>query len=302
MVDDTANAVADRELGDVPSRVVPLSEHDELEIADGYPEVRGWDVRDSTGRSIGYVYDLLVDTAAMRVRYLDVLLDAEFAGSDADQRVLIPIESVGLDGRSDDVLLRGIDAAEVRALVPYAHRGVPREREAVVTPPPELADVPSPVSPPDAELRREPQYDDERRFERAREASLTRSEQELAIGKRQIEAGEVSVRKTIEAERVSKRVPVVHEEIEVERRAVRPGEVITAVETHGDEIHVPIMAEEIVVEKRLVPKEVLIIRKRRVTEEREIEADVRREQVQVDDPLGRVRTFGREAGEQEGRT
>jgi uncharacterized protein (TIGR02271 family) len=302
MVDDTANAVVDRELEEVPSRVVPLSEHDEFEIADGYPEVRGWDVRDSTGRSIGYVYDLLVDTTAMRVRYLDVLLDAEFAGSEADQRVLIPVESVGLDGGGDDVLLRGIDAAEVRALVPYAHRGVVREPETAVARAAGLADLGSPVSAPDSEVRREPHYDDERRFERAREATVTRSEEELAIGKRPIEAGEVSVRKTIETEHVSKQVPVVHEEIEVERRAVRPGEAISAVETHGDEIHVPIMAEEIVVEKRLVAKEVLIIRKRRVTEERTVETDVRREQVQVEDPLGRVRPSGREAGERDERT
>jgi photosynthetic reaction center H subunit len=259
MADDRANALADRGLGDVPSRIVPLSEHDEFEIADGYPEVRGWDVRDSTGRSIGYVYDLLVDVTTMRARYLDVLLDPEFAKSEADQRVLIPVESAGLDGNTEGVLLRGIDAAEVGALVPYAHRGVPRERETAVAYP-------------------------------SGAARLTLSEEEFAIGKRQVEAGAVNVRKTVETERVSKKVPVVREEVEVTRRAVQPGEVITAVETRGDEIRIPIMVEEVVVEKRLVAKEVLVIRKRPVTEERTIETDVRREQVHVQDPLGRVRT------------
>lgn len=129
MAEDALNAIANRDLGDAPSRVVPLSEHDELEIADGYPDVRGWDVRDFNGRSVGYVYDLLVDH--IRVWYLDVLLDPEFAGNEADPRVLIPIERAGLDGRSETVLLRGIDATDVRALVPYGggSRGQSPERE-----------------------------------------------------------------------------------------------------------------------------------------------------------------------------
>jgi photosynthetic reaction center H subunit len=251
MADDTANALADRELGDMSSRVVPLSEHDEFEIADGYPEVRGWDVRDSGGRSIGYVYDLLVDVAAMRVRFVDVLLDPEFAKSGAEQRVLIPIANVGLDGSTEGVLLRGIDATGVRALAPYARLGVPRAREAPLT----VSKV-----------------------------------EELVMGSPHVAATGVDIRKTVETKHVSKSVPVVREEVDVERRALRPGEVISAIETRGDETRIPIMAEEVIVEKRLVAKEVLIIRKRRVTEERTVETELRREQVHMDDPLGRVRT------------
>src|ERR671915_1825692 len=104
MINDTTG-VLDRDTGNGPGRVVPLSEVDDFEVADGYPEIRGWDVRDSSGRSIGYVYDLLVDVEALRVRYLDVELDPEFAGTDADRRVLIPLENVGLDGSREDILL-----------------------------------------------------------------------------------------------------------------------------------------------------------------------------------------------------
>ncbi|MFN2565541.1 MAG: DUF2382 domain-containing protein [Gemmatimonadaceae bacterium] len=304
MVDDSANALADREVGDVPSRVAPLSELDEFEIADGYPEVRGWDVRDSTGRSIGYVYDLLVDVEAMRARYLDVLLDAEFAESDADQRVLIPVERVALDGSSDDVLLRGIDAAEVRALVPYAHRGVAREPEVSAPQAAGFADLGSPPPVVESELPRAPHYDDERLFTRDRaaaaspplEAKLSRAEEIPVIEPREVTVADVAVRTVVETERVRERVPLARDEVEVERRAVRPGEDIRALRTHGDEIHIPIMAEELVVEKRLVAKEVLIIRKRTVTEEQTVEAEVRREQVQIDDPLGRVRSVGASGG------
>lgn len=48
-------------------------------VADGDPDVRGWEVIGSDGRRIGEVDDLLVDTAAMKVRYLEVRLDRHLA-------------------------------------------------------------------------------------------------------------------------------------------------------------------------------------------------------------------------------
>lgn len=119
-----ADAAADTEVADVPSRIAPLSELDDYEVADGYPEVRGWEVRDAGDRSIGYVYDLLVDVGALRVRYLDVELAPRFATTEADRRVLVPMESIDLDGTGDQVLLPGVNVADVRGLVPYARRGV----------------------------------------------------------------------------------------------------------------------------------------------------------------------------------
>ena len=51
----------------------------------------------------------------------------------------------------------------------------------------------------------------------------------------------------------------------------------------GEEIiRVPIVREELVVERRPVVKEVLVIRKRAAHDDRVIEADLRRERVDVD--------------------
>jgi uncharacterized protein (TIGR02271 family) len=322
----TADAPA-QELGETPSRILPLSEVDDFEVADGYPEIRGWDVRDSGGRSIGYVYDLLVDVEALSVRYLDVELDPEFAGTDADRRVLIPVESVGLDGGREDILLHGIDAADVHALVPYARRGVARDQEAPLAGTTGLADVGTPApAAVEAELPRERHYDDDRFFARdgastvpglgalatsepdrpeiARSpevAALDRAVDAAALAASDISLADVTVRKTVETARVHERVKTDREEVEIERRALRPGEELRAPDVRGDEIHIPIMAEELVVEKRMVTKEVLVIRKRRVPEERTVEAELRREQVHVDDPLGRVRALGDSAGGPEGR-
>jgi photosynthetic reaction center H subunit len=133
MADDAVPSVTVPRADEVSSRILPLSKLDDYEVADGYPEVRGWDVRDADDRSVGYVYDLLVDVDAMRVRFLDIELAPRLVTGDADRRALIPIENVDLDGTGDVVLLPNVRGAAVRDLVPYARRGVsPTARAALV--------------------------------------------------------------------------------------------------------------------------------------------------------------------------
>jgi photosynthetic reaction center H subunit len=124
MADDTVRTVSESDADDFVTRIAPLSALDDYEIADGYPEVRGWDVRDADDRSIGRVHDLLVDLGALRVRYLDVELSPRFVTTEADRRVLIPMERVDLDGTGDIVALPTVRVAQVRELVPFARRGV----------------------------------------------------------------------------------------------------------------------------------------------------------------------------------
>jgi hypothetical protein len=60
----------------VPGTAVkPLSHLHKYRISEGDPDVRGWEVFGADGRKMGEVDDLLVDTEALRVRYLDVCLD-----------------------------------------------------------------------------------------------------------------------------------------------------------------------------------------------------------------------------------
>jgi len=56
-----------------------------------------------------------------------------------------------------------------------------------------------------------------------------------------------------------------------------------------DEIRIPVMEEQLLVEKRSVPKEEIVIRKRAVTEEKTVEADLRRERVEYDEDQVRAR-------------
>lgn len=115
-------------------------------------------------------------------------------------------------------------------------------------------------------------------FDRGREARLTLSEEQLAVGKRQVAAGEATVRKTVEVEHVSDSVEVRREEIVVERRPIA-ADAPTDVQIGEDEIRIPLTREEAVVEKRAVPVEEVVVRKEVVVEQQPVEADLRRERV-----------------------
>jgi len=124
----------------------------------------------------------------------------------------------------------------------------------------------------------------ERGGDRAREARLVLSEEQLSVGKRQVSAGEVGVRKTVETEHVRETVGLVREEVTIERHPVSADSARLTDATIGeDEIRVPLMREEAVVEKRVVPTEEIVLNKRAVTEEQNVEADLRRERAVVDD-------------------
>ena len=111
---------------------------------------------------------------------------------------------------------------------------------------------------------------------------LTRSAEELRIGKRAVQAGAVEVTKRVETEHVREPVTLRHEEVEIERRPVTGTAASGDVQISAQEIRVPLTAEEAVVEKRPVVKEEVVIRKRAVEEQETVEADLRTERIDVD--------------------
>lgn len=96
-----------------------MNELSDYKISDGYPDVRGWDVKDFDNRVIGKVDNLLVNIDAQRVVYLDVevdktIIDAkhdpygrpthlevrEFVNKDGENHIIIPIGLVDLNSDS----------------------------------------------------------------------------------------------------------------------------------------------------------------------------------------------------------
>jgi uncharacterized protein (TIGR02271 family) len=117
------------------------------------------------------------------------------------------------------------------------------------------------------------------------ELRVQRTEEELAAGTREREAGEVRVKKNVRTDRESVEVPTRHEEVSVERVPLS-GEASEA-EIGDDEVNVPVTEEEVVVSKRPVVKEEVRIRKDVVEDTEVVEEDVRREEIDVDDQTTR---------------
>src|SRR3954469_13698877 len=63
----------------------------DFEVADGQPDIRGWDVKDTNGKTIGEVDDLIFDERTLKVRYMVVGLDKKHLDLDKDRDVLVPI-------------------------------------------------------------------------------------------------------------------------------------------------------------------------------------------------------------------
>jgi len=117
------------------------------------------------------------------------------------------------------------------------------------------------------------------------EVRVQRTEEELAAGTREREAGQLKVRKRVRTDREQIEVPTRHEEVSVERVPVE-GEASEA-EIGEDEVVVPVTEEEVVVGKRPVVKEEVRIRKDVVEGTEVVEEDVRREEIEVEDETKR---------------
>ena len=122
----------------------------------------------------------------------------------------------------------------------------------------------------------------EQRADLAEEVAVVRSEEELAVGTRSHEAGRVRATKAVDRRHVQQVVPRGIEHAEVERVNAAEGD-SGEVETMADgTVSIPVFEEVLVVEKRLVVRERVVIRKHTVTEEHLVEADLRRERVEVE--------------------
>src|SRR5215211_3232755 len=103
------------------TRIAPLSALNDFEVAEGYPDIRGWRVDSTDGHQVGKVHDLLIDVDNMRTRYLDVRLTKELAASPGDRDVLVPIGTAQVvEGK--DVVRVPLTAERFGLLPVYDHR------------------------------------------------------------------------------------------------------------------------------------------------------------------------------------
>jgi uncharacterized protein (TIGR02271 family) len=219
----------------------PLSEVSNYTVEKGDPDPRGFTVVGPDGGQLGTVDDLIIDTAAMKVRYLVVNKSGtEAHRANTADSILLPVADVEVRSSSEQVIARRFTGNERSWMRTSAGSASEQDR-----------------------------------------TRLTRSEEELQVGKREVSKGEARVSKHVETEHVSQPVTRRHEEAFIERRPVEAGARADA-SISEDEIRIPLKEEELVVDKRAAVKEELVVGKRMVEERDTVEADLRREKFDIE--------------------
>jgi photosynthetic reaction center H subunit len=101
----------------------------DYEVADGNPDVRGWTVRGGDGKKFGEVTELIVEEETLKVRYLDVELDAALHVNERERHILIPIGVAALDEDADNVFVPSLTLDSVLEYPLYQEFQITREYE-----------------------------------------------------------------------------------------------------------------------------------------------------------------------------
>lgn len=120
-------------------------------------------------------------------------------------------------------------------------------------------------------------------------------EEQLDVEKRQVQAGEVRLRKEVVTEQRNIEVPVTREEVVIERHAVSGRDASDQTLDDNEEIRIPLMEEEVDVQKRAVVREEVSVGKRKVQETKNVSETLRREEARIEaDGEAGIRPFGGE--------
>ena len=112
--------------------------------------------------------------------------------------------------------------------------------------------------------------------------TLAVAEEQLEVGKREVETGRVRVAKRVVQRRETVDVPLMREEIDIRRVPMnRPVDAPVPVRQEGDVTIVSVLEEVLVVSTQLVVKEELHISRRRSEVHEPQEVSLRSEQVEV---------------------
>ncbi len=216
-------------MSDNTKRLQKLSGSD-FEIADGEPDIRGWDVKDSFGKQLGEVEELIFDTQSRKVRYL--VVDLEENDYDLDDReVLVPVGIAELHGDDDDVILNGVTAEQLRSLPEYDEDRLDGDYESSIRNvlgggalggTAALA-----ASGTDTDFYQHEHFNEDNLYrnrprtgDTSSDATIPVVKEELEVGKREVETGGIRLRSRIVENEVSEDVNLRHETVQVERNTV----------------------------------------------------------------------------------
>ncbi len=238
---------------------------------DRLEQMRGAKVYDSSGEKIGTVEEIFYDESTNKPEWIGIGTGGFFG----TKRVLVPVQGARSDG--DELTIQhsasevkdspDIDSDEIsqdteRDLYSYYGLEWSERRSDTV--------LPEGTSGGGRDLDRDTD----------RDMSLTRSEEELRVGKREVETGRARLRKWVETEPVEADVELRRETAEITREPIN--QPMGDVELRDEDIDVALHEEQAVVDKQVVAKERVGIQKDVTTETETVRDEVRKERVDID--------------------
>ena len=233
---------------------------------DRLESMRGIPVLSSDGEKIGGVEEIFVDEQTGKPEWIG--LGTGFFGT---KRVLVPVE--GADIRENAITVPyaksqvketpDIDADQIDQTTEqrlYAHYGLGYSEQRSDTGLPEGS-----AGMPQASVD---------------EAQVVRSEEELRVGKREVEAGRLRLHKWVETEPVEMDVELRRETVRVEREPI--DQPVSGAEIGEQEVEIALHAEEAVVQKETVAKERISLDTEVETEHQTVTDEVRKERVEIE--------------------
>lgn len=241
-----------------------VSMHEEQLTMNRLQELRGEPVYDSGGKKIGKVEGIYHDWQTGEPEW--IALGAGFFGK---KRLLVPVRGASADGDGVSV---PYSKDKVQDSPEFDSDEIDEQTEARLA---------SHYGLGYSERRSDTGLPEPRGETGAGEASVTRSEEELRVGKRDVEAGRVRLHKWVDTEPVEADVELTRERAHVSRERV--DEPVAGHELGEEEVEVPLRAEEPVVQKEAVAKERIAVGKHAERERQTVTDELRKERVDVDD-------------------
>ncbi|MGW5055393.1 DUF2382 domain-containing protein [Actinokineospora sp. NPDC004072] len=122
---------------------------------------------------------------------------------------------------------------------------------------------------------------------------MTRHEEELHAGVRDVEAGRVRLVKHVVTEREDISVPVTREEVRVVREPIAPGQPAEPDAFTEEEAEITLHREEVVADKTARPVERVRLEKQSVSDQEQVSGEVRKERIDVEDDTHRTKRDNR---------
>ena len=241
--------------------------------------MRGETVYDSSGEKIGKVDEIFYDDDTNTPEWIGV-----GTGFFGNKRLLVPVEGASA---TDDGLTVAYDKARIKDSPDISGDEIDERTEAQLYSHYGLqaSERRSDSMLPDGGIEAGAvDRDRQPGLPNADERSLTRSEEELRVGKREVGAGTVRLRKWVETEPVQADVELRRDTVQVRRESI--DQEVGGAEIGEQTLEVPLTAEEAVVDKRVVAKERVSVDKDIDTETQTVNDELRKERVETDDGMG----------------